>query len=108
MNLRLNPSQLLSLYELTISSLTSNMDVQTNLNLKEIKQKLHELIFESLNETYMHENKNKFSSWSQKENDKITTLKDDLQKVKMTPISQKENASSKTNIDDDYSTQKEI
>ena len=86
MNLHLNPSQLLSLYELVVSSLTSSMDAETNVILKETKQKLQTLILETLDEKYSSQNETKFTVWSKREKDKIVELSNDLQKIKSTPV----------------------
>lgn len=84
MNLHLNPSQLVSLYELVVSSLSSPMDVETNKVLKETKQKLQALILETLDEKYSSQNETKFTVWSKREKDKLVELSNDLQKIKST------------------------
>jgi len=85
MNLHLNPSQLLSLYELVVSSLTSSVGAETNVALKETKQKLQTLILETLNEKYSSQNETKFTIWSKREKDKIVELSNDLKKIKSAP-----------------------
>lgn len=87
MNLHLNPPQLLSLYELVVSSLTSPMDAETITALKETKQKLQTLILETLDEKYSSQNETKFTVWSKREKDKIVGLSNDLEKIKtVTPL----------------------
>jgi len=104
MNLQLNPSQILSLYELLVSSLTSNMDLETSTRLKEIKQKFDALIMQSLDEKHSSENKAKFSAWSSRENEKIVSLKNDLQNLKIFEI----NKPSSPIIEVQHYAQKEI
>ena len=84
MNLQLSPQQLLSLYELTVSSLSSQMDAETNASLKEVRQKLHDSILGVLDEVYSTKNETTFSNWSKREQNRIASLTDDLKKIKVT------------------------
>lgn len=84
MNLQLNPAQALALYEMIVSIMTSSSDLETNTRLEEVKQKLKISILDALQVSYSSSNKNKFSSWLDKEQEKIMQLNADLAELRVT------------------------
>jgi len=61
------------------------MDAETSSTLKETKQKLHSLILSALDDEYSTQNESKFETWSKREEDRITNLTKDLEKIRMVP-----------------------
>lgn len=82
MNLQLNPSQLLALYETLVSVMTTSTNVESNTHLMEVKQKIQAGIIDVLNGAYKATNEDKFSTWSKHEQERISKLNADLENLK--------------------------
>jgi hypothetical protein len=82
MNLQLNPQQALALYELIIAATASSPKSELSDRLGEVKIKLQSSVVEALDAIYSTSNKDKFSSWIKKEQDKISQLNSQLEKLK--------------------------
>ena len=90
MNLQLNPKQLLALYELVLSSELILTDSEKKMMMSNIKAKIHELLSSVLTESQDSSNKEKFSFWAQKEQEKISQLNEDLLKLRKVNIDRSE------------------
>jgi len=86
MNLQLNPNQLLALYELVVHTTSTSSDSKKKSTFIELKEKLHDVISNSLNQANDEKNKEKLSAWLGKEEQKINQLNDELSKLRQTRI----------------------
>jgi hypothetical protein len=86
MNLQLNPEQALALYELIVASTASSPKSELSDRLVEVKLKLQSSVVGALDAIYSTSNKDKFSSWVKKEQEKISDLSSQLENLKTYPV----------------------
>ena len=90
MNLQLNSDQLLALYELVVSTSITTLDQEKRAIFNDIKIKLHDVMSDVLTKVQDSSNKEKFSFWAQKEQEKISQLNEDLLKLRKINIDRSE------------------
>lgn len=82
MNLELNPEQALAIYELIIAATLNAPKKDFVVRLEEVKCKLQLIMTDALCAAYSSSNKDKFNSWIKNEQDKISKLNSQLEKLK--------------------------
>lgn len=87
MNLQLNPEQALALYELIVATTSSSPKSDFSDKLNEVKSKLQTSVVEALDAIYSASNKDKFCTWIKQEQDKISQLNSQLEKLKTSAMS---------------------
>ena len=82
MNLQLTPEQALAIYELIIATTVNAPKKDFVVRLEEVKCKLQITMTEALCAVCSSSNKGKFDSWIKNEQDKISKLNFQLEKLK--------------------------